>query len=109
MTAKSWRVCWAAIWVCGFMAGCASHPAMLVPRESANQTKLGRVQGTARGSQFLGLIPIRSNSRTRRAYAAALAQAPGATALTDVTLQENWYWYYLGTIRVVTVTGEAVK
>jgi hypothetical protein len=54
-------------------------------------------------------FPFGENSRTERAYNKALAKVPGATALTDVTLQENWFWYGFGTLRIVTISGEAVK
>lgn len=92
-----------------FVSGCASNPALVVPNPPDNPTRLGRVEGRASGSQFLSFIPIGTNSRTKRAYQQALAQRPGAKALIDVTLQENWFWYYLGTVRTVTITGEAVK
>ena len=94
--------------LCLFLAGCASTPAIIVEKPTANAQSLGRVKATASGS-VLGIFPILENSRTERAYAAALAQAPGATALRDVTIQENWYWFYIGTMRSVTVEGEAVK
>jgi len=93
-----------------FTAGCRSEMFTLVPTPRVNAQKLGRVEGTAVGSLFMWIIPIAGeNSRTARAYENALAKAPGATALTDVTFQEDWYWYCLGTLRVVTVSGEAVK
>lgn len=90
------------------ISGCTSTGTVIVRNPPENPTKLGRVEGTATGA-VCGLIPIAANSRTERAYAAALAKAPGATALMDVTLQENWYTFYLGTLQVVTITGEAVK
>lgn len=90
-------------------SGCTSNPMMVVPKPPANPTRLGHVEGRASGSQFLELFPIGTNSRTRRAYERALAQRPDAKALMDVTLQEDWIWYYLGTVRTVTITGEAVK
>lgn len=93
----------------GLASGCLSERAMIVAKPHVNAQKLGRVEGTAVGSVFQFLIPIGENSRTTRAYNNALAKAPGATALTNVTLQENWYWYYLGTLRVITISGEAVK
>ena len=101
------RMCAGALLI-GLMSGCSSVGTMVVVKPPANPQKLGRVEGHARGA-LLGLIPIRENSRTERAYRDALAQAPGAKALMDVTIHENWYWYYLGTIRCVTITGEAVK
>ena len=49
------------------------------------------------------------NSRVENAYQNALASVPGATALVDVTMRENWQWWVIGTSRCVTVTGEAIK
>ncbi len=54
-------------------------------------------------------IPVGLNSRDERAYNAAVASVPGATALVDVTMHENWYWWLLGTARCVTISGEAIK
>ena len=93
----------------GLAAGCASEFTTVMAKPPEHPQKLGRVEGSASGSQFLAFIPIGSNSRTERAYNDALAKAPGAKALMNVTLQENWYWYCLGTIRSVTISGEAVK
>lgn len=92
-----------------FTAGCASRQTMIVPKPPDNMEKLGRVEGKARGSIFESFFPIMYNSRTERAYADALSKAPGATALVDVTVQEDWLWYYLGVLVTVTVSGEAVK
>jgi hypothetical protein len=102
------RLC-AGVLLFGVVSGCSSVGTMVVVKPPANPQKLGRVEGHARGALFLAFIPIRENTRTERAYRAALEQAPGAKALMDVTIHENWYWYYLGTIRCVTITGEAVK
>ena len=86
----------------------------IVPMPPVNAQKMGPVKGSASGA--LGalatayyFIPVGLNSRMGRAYQAALNEAPGATALTDVTLQENWYWIVIGTMRHVTITGEAVQ
>ncbi len=49
------------------------------------------------------------DSRIQRAYDRALASVPGATGLVDVTIEESWYWWLLGTSRNVTITGEAIK
>lgn len=103
------RILCAALLLVVFMAGCSSRKTTIVPRPPENMQKLGRVEGKARGSVFQSLFPILINSRTERAYADALAKAPGATALVDVTLQEDWLWYYLGTLTTVTISGEAVK
>lgn len=103
----AWRLGAALIFIV-LITGCTSTGTVIVRNPPANPTKLGRVEGTATGA-VCGLFPIAANSRTERAYAAALAKAPGATALMDVTLRENWYAFYLGTLQVVTISGEAVK
>jgi hypothetical protein len=96
------------------LAGCASDLTRVAPTPPQNYQKLGKTSGTACGS--LGLlatayyaIPMGLNSRVERAYADALAKVPGATALIDVTYQEDWAWFLIATSRCVTVTGEAVK
>ena len=53
--------------------------------------------------------PLGLNDRVQRAYDAAVANVSDATALVDVTVQENWFWWFIGTARCVTLTGEAVK
>lgn len=57
----------------------------------------------------LYFIPMGLNSRVERAYNNALDSVPGATALVDVTVKEDWMWWLIGTGRCVTVTGEAIK
>jgi hypothetical protein len=96
------------------LAACESSPVKVVSRPATGSDKLGKAQGSACGS--LGLlatayyaIPLGLNSRVERAYERALASVPGATSLTDVTMQENWYWWVLGTVRCVTISGEAMK
>lgn len=96
-----------------FGAGCSSSEVLIVANplgqnQQFEMQSLGRVEGRASGVRT-GFIPIALNSRTERAYNRALAQAPGAKALRNVTIQEKWFWFYLGDVRSVTVTGEAVK
>lgn len=86
----------------------------IAPMPPVNAQKLGHVQGSASGALgVLGtayyFIPVGLNERMQNAYSDALSKAPGATGLTNVTLQENWYWFVIGTMRKVTITGEAVK
>ena len=57
----------------------------------------------------LNFLPAGLNERVENAYNDALIKAPGATALVDVTMHENWYWWLVGSSRCVTVTGEAIK
>lgn len=99
---------------CVVVGGCASGFTKVAPTPPTNYQKLGQTSGTACGS--LGVlatayyaVPMGINSRVERAYADALAKVPGATGLIDVTMQEDWNWWFIGTARCVTVTGEAVK
>ena len=95
------------------IGGCASGPTMIAPEPPANYEKLGPAEGTASGSLgILGtayyFIPMGLNSRVERAYNHAVASVPGATGLIDVTLDEYWVWWIIGTNRTVTITGEAI-
>ena len=94
--------------------GCSSGFQTIVPAPPVNYEKLGPAKGSATGSLvFLqtayNFIPIMFNSRVERAYNEAIASVPGATGLIDVTYQETWFWWVLGTARTVTITGEAIR
>lgn len=96
------------------LGGCASGFSQIAPTPPEKFQRLGPATGEACGSMgFLGtatsFVPMGLNSRTERAYANAVASVPGATALVDVTMQEDWVWWILGSSRCVTVRGEAVK
>jgi len=87
---------------------------MIAPEPPANYERMGPATGAASGSLgILGtayyFIPMGLNSRVERAYDAAVASVPGATALIDVTLDEYWVWWIIGTNRTVTITGEAIR
>lgn len=106
--------CATALAVVALVGGCASGYTRVASRPPPSYTSLGTVTGSACGS--LGVvstayyvIPIGLNSRVQRAYIDALSKAPGATALINVTVREDWYWWLIGTARCVKVTGEAVK
>ena len=97
-----------------FLSGCASKFEMVSPEPPPKYEKLGQVSGSATGS--LGLVstayyvfPMALNSRIARAHETALSKAPGATALIDVTYEESWFWWIIGTARTVTISGEAIK
>lgn len=96
------------------LSGCASGFTNVARAPPEQYSRLGKAEGSACGS--LGIVatayyfvPMGANSRIDRAYNNALASVPGATGLTDVTIQENWYWWLIGTARCVTVNGEAIK
>jgi hypothetical protein len=96
------------------LGGCASGLTTVSPTPPQQFTRLGQAEGSACGS--LGIlatayyaIPMGLNGRVERAYNNAVASVPGATALINVTVKENWTWWVIGTARCVTVTGEAIK
>jgi hypothetical protein len=75
---------------------------------------IGPTEGSATGS--LGAlatayyaIPMKLNSRVERAYDSAVSKIPNATGLIDVSYEESWAWWFVGTARTVTVRGIAIK
>lgn len=96
------------------LGGCASTFTTVAPTPAPGFTTLGPATGDACGSIGLfgtatNFLPLGLNSRVERAYAKAVASVPGATGLINVTLQEDWTWWLLGTARCVTITGVAIK
>lgn len=96
------------------VCGCSSGRTVITSTPSDNFQRLGQVEGKACGSLGIAgtayyFIPMGLNSRYERAYNEAIAKAPGATSLIDVTLSEDWFWWIIGTARCVTITGEAIK
>lgn len=96
------------------LTGCASGFTNVAPRPPEQYEKLGKVEGTGCGTMLLlstayNFIPVVLNERVENAYAEALSKANGATALTNVTYQESWYWWVIGTTRCVTISGEAIR
>lgn len=96
------------------IGGCASGFTTIAPQPPAHYEKLGPATGKASGS--LGIvatayyfIPMGLNTRVDRAYDNAVASVPGATGLIDVTLDESWFWWVIGTGRTVTISGEAIR
>ena len=94
------------------ITGCSSGFKTISPnlaKHPHNIETLGHVTGHACGSILFDLIPISENSRVENAYNNALSKRPGATGIINTTLDENWFWWYLGTTRCVTIEGEAIK
>jgi hypothetical protein len=97
-----------------FAGGCSSKFTNIAPEPPKKFEKLGHVSGTASGSLFIAgtpsnFIPIVLNSRVARAYNNAIESIPGTTGLVDITMEENWVWWVLGSTRSVTITGEAIR
>lgn len=96
------------------IASCTSGEILIQPKLTGNEKTIQRVTGEACG--FMGLlatayyfVPIMQNSRVERAYQNAIAQAPGATGLTNISIEEKWSWVVLGTLRCLKISGDAVK
>jgi hypothetical protein len=95
-------------------AGCASDFVKVAPQPPTQYQKLGKAEGSSCGSLLLlatayYFIPVGLNERVATAYQNAVASIPGATALVDVSIQEDWTWWLIGTMRCVTIKGEAIK
>ncbi len=107
-----WRSLIAA--ACLSASACSGGFSMVAPQPPPNYQVLGHASGSACGSLLLGptmynVIPLGLGGRAERAYQNAVASVPAATGLIDVTLQENWSWWILGSSRCVTIEGEAIK
>ncbi len=99
---------------CILACGCASELTTVMPRTPEKYETLGHASGQACGSLLIGptaynFIPAMLNSRVERAYQQALASVPGSTALMNVTIEENWFWWVIGSARCTTITGEAIR
>lgn len=95
-------------------SGCSSHQVMIEKAPPSKYEKLGEARGEGTGSLGLAatayyFVPMGLNSRSEKAYDNALASVPGATGLMNVTYQEDWLWWVLGTARTVKISGDAIK
>lgn len=111
ITAVEWML-W--FFMAVLVSGCASDFTKVAPRPPEKFQKLGQASGSACGTLFIdgtafNFIPVMLNSRVERAYADAVQSVSGATGLVNVTMQENWFWWVLGSTRCVTITGEAIR
>lgn len=101
-------------WFLLLIGGCSSGLTRISAGPSDGYQKLGQVEGKSCGALGVAgtayyFIPLGLNGRYERAYHEAVAKAPGATGLIDVTLSEDWFWFAIATARCVTVSGEAIK
>ncbi|TGL35560.1 hypothetical protein EHQ52_12365 [Leptospira koniambonensis] len=97
-----------------FGLACSSGEVMIQPQLTGKEKVVTRVRGEACG--HIGLlatayyfIPFNLNTRVERAYTNAMMQAPGAVGLTNITIDESWYWALFTTVRCTVISGDAVK
>ena len=96
------------------LSGCSSHNVTMAPAQPEKYEVLGKAEGTGSGSLGLlatayNFVPMGLNSRTERAYNNAVKSVPGATGLINVTYQEDWLWWLVGTAINVTIKGDAIR
>ena len=80
-------------------AGCSGVPVKFntVPNQPYDTTKGRTVTSKACGFQLLLVIPISINDRADRAYADLVSEASG-DYMTDIRVQERWYYAFVGTM-----------
>jgi hypothetical protein len=95
------------------LAGCTHHPGGIapstIPLAPGGYTVVKEhVQGSDCLVALLGILPLSSGNKTHNAVAAALEDAPGATALVGVTSDAYSQYWILWSNTCTEVHGTAV-
>lgn len=91
------------------LTACAGTPVPLGSRVTDAVVGTAKpITAEACGFQLLLFIPIALNSRLERAYGALQTQADGAV-ITDVEVQEDWTYGFVGTSYCTRLRAKAVK
>lgn len=97
-------------WLAGvaLLSACTGVPVQLGPAIAVkyDATKPRQVSAEACGFQLLLLIPIATNARAERAYAALKAQA-GEDYIADLKVTERWTYAFVGTIYCTAMEATA--
>ncbi len=91
-----------------FAFGCASVPLEISNINNQEYEVQGEGTGTAVGIMLFNVIPIRQNTRFKRAYQAAVDSKGGDNLLNPV-ITERWFWGYILNGYKTTVTGTVIK
>ena len=95
------------------VVGCTSRSVRVAQRPPQSYRTLGTARGSACGVMLFDVIPIVVNQRVERAYARALARAPGATALIDTQMRDRAYTlggiFVAGHLVCTDVLGTAIQ
>ncbi|HMY66524.1 MAG TPA: hypothetical protein PL163_07730 [Leptospiraceae bacterium] len=97
-----------------FIYSCSSGEVLIQKKLTGSEQILGKAKGEGCGSMWIistayNFIPIGLNGRIQTAYDNALNSVSGAKGLINISIEETWTWYVLGTARCTTITGDAVK
>lgn len=94
--------------LCITIASCVSTPVTF--RTMADQkydiSKGRTITADACGFQLLGIFPININDRAHLAYNSLREQA-GFDYMTDIKVQEKWYYAYIGTVYCTVLEATA--
>ncbi|AOP34603.1 hypothetical protein A0128_12540 [Leptospira tipperaryensis] len=89
---------------------CISNP-VFIEQKQITETEVVSSPAFARecGIVLLYLIPIDVNDRYSRAYAKLVEQAKDGGVLTEIRIQESWYYQFLGTKYCTTFTAKVIR
>ena len=73
---------------------------------SIDRTRGRRITAQASGFQLFSVLPSTTNSRHERAFQDLRDQA-GEDAIADLTLQESWFYAFLGTVYTTNLEAMA--
>lgn len=90
------------------LSGCQSDPLKFRKCDMTNAKVLGESEGSSPGIMLFQVIPINQNTRFKNAYDEAVNRL-GGTCLTDIEIEERWYWAYLFNGYIFKVKGTVVK
>lgn len=91
------------------LAGCIGTPVKFqdVEAGSFDAAKGHPVVAQSCGFQLLFLIPINTNSRQQKAYNWLVKQAGNDSVVTDIKIQERWFYGLVGTGYCTRLEGTA--
>ncbi len=100
----------AVLLICFFLTGCAGKPIKFVSSDIHSDkidfSKGRPIHATASGLQLLLFIPININDRHDRACQLLKAMA-GNDYISNVKIQEEWTYAFVGTIYKTTISATA--
>jgi hypothetical protein len=100
---------WAILFTLSFAAaGCVSTPVTFrtMTNQEFDAAKGRTITADACGFQLFSVIPISINDRAYQAYQALREQA-GFDLMTDIKVQEKWYYAYVGTVYCTVLEATA--